>query len=701
LQILGESGQTDANVEELPDRLNLSDIWRQILSQVHTNWPAQSSRLGEDVLREEIVPLDYTQSTLILAVATEDTKQRIDKLQPNLYWLLAQAVANVLVIAGEEAWARDVNVQIVVDPRYFSKDNLPSSAAKDPQEGSRQPAENPSDDFIEVDIDSDAYTNIVHPKRIITIPSGMFRWLPILGPLRASMVVAIYQELYLKKQKTSVSVSLQTLATWAGTSKITFMQHMHDPELSWFFSLSPRTEDEKDYAIDPDSGIVKKLPNRYSVSMTLPLPPGDELALIDYLERAGIHDNPEKAIKKAASAKVSEILPEMFSPTPPGWTSWQGNHTVSGIVHSLLGNQEITPESEKWISALSNRLMPENKNSVNVCWHRFQKWFPILGQERGWFTILCDWRTYHSENLLEIRDVFKTPGYEWFARYLGVNDRTVRLWFQFSDTKNRRHGITDTLSRFVRLSEIEKKQNKVTLLLVKVVSYEPLTPDEENLLIEEPVTNYTDEGRKPVTNFTDVRKEPVTNYTDGGEEPVTNFTNRKREPVTHFTDEGGKPVTNYTKLNNLRSLNYLKPERPTSTTTHDNKAEVEDPLTWNYPDILSRLTHNPIIVKKRLADLSQPTIIIAWLLYSASPAGEKIGAGYIVKQLEAQYSPGDPFDELASFDAEELLDLFSKMNGFSIYQFEGTKIYELFKKCGLNKAKKEKIEELVFRLTGK
>jgi hypothetical protein len=102
-----------------------------------------------------------------------------------------------------------------------------------------------------------------------------------------------------------------------------------------------------------------------------------------------------------------------------------------------------------------------------------------------------------------------------------------------------------------------------------------------------------------------------------------------------------------------------------------------------------------------MADLSHPTIIIAWLLYAASPAGEKIGVGYIVKQLEEQFSPGDPFDDLASFDPEELLDLLTEMNGFSFYQFEGTQIYELFKKCGLNKARKEKIDELIFRLTGK
>lgn len=682
----------DASLAETPDSHNTSAFWKQVLNQVHLSWPVLSSRLGETILYEEVALLDYINQTLILAVADEDTRQKIYKTQPNLYWILAQAAANVLVLAGQNVWARDISVQIVVDPRWFQnqvdQQTAPAEASGKPQSENTTKVLN---DFIEVDIRSDAYTQIVQPKRIITIPSGMFRWLPILGPLRASMVISLYQKLYLQNRTRSIEVGIRELSMWAGMNKETFQLHMNDPELRWFFSLSPRTGEEKKYAVDPESGRIKKLPNRYIVSMTLPLPPGDELALIDYLEMAGIKDDPEKAIKKAASAKVKEILPERFSPAPAGWTEWEGDHTVTGIIHRLTGHINLSSECEKLITILSNRLMPENKNSVNIPWYRFQKWFPILGQERGWFTILCDWKTYHNEELNEIRDTFQTNGYEWFADYLGINDRTVRLWFQFNDRTNRRFMITNTLTRFVRITEVEKKQNKATLLKVKVVSYEPMIPDDETIFKNKPVTKPDNDAIKHVTKPDD--KTQIL---------VTKPDNISDDPVTVPDNESLNPVTKPDNLNNLSSINYLNKKSLSSTTTSFGNGEnsVAEDTGWNISEILTRLTHNPTVVDKFSKDQQVTNRLIAWLIYAASPAGEKIGPGYIVKQLEAHYSPGDPYDGLTNYSSEDLLEILNASR-YSVIDFIGTEIYTLWEKAGMRKAKEEKIEELRFRLTGK
>jgi hypothetical protein len=352
--------------------------------------------------------------------------------------------------------------------------------------------------------------------------------------------------------------------------------------------------------------------------MTLPLPPGDELALIEYLENAGVQEDPEKAIKKAATAKLKDILPEMYSPAPAGWTEWEGDHTVNGIVHRLTEERELSSECEKWITTLANRLMPENKNSVNIPWYRFQKWFPILGQERGWFTILCDWKTYHNEDLNEIRDTFQIKGYEWFAGYLGINDRTVRLRFQFNDKTNRRHEITDNLTRFVRINEIEKEQNKATLIRVRVASHEPMIPADEESLNQEPVTKPVNGNNKPVTNPYNKPQDPVA-------DPVT----KAKEHVAKPDNEGDKPVTNPYNLNDLSPLNYSNRKLPTSTTTSGESENqvVAEASSWNIREILSRLTHNPTMVEKLLDNQMIKEQLIVWLLYAASPAGEKIGPG--------------------------------------------------------------------------
>jgi hypothetical protein len=186
-----------------------------------TTWPGHTSHSRESLLHDQVVPLDYQFNTLVLAVADEETRQIINKCQPNLYWLPA------------EAWARDVSVQIVVDPRQFTQPNEASS------QGQTENSAKTPDDFIEIDIHSDTYTRIVQLKRIITIPAGMFRWLPILGPLRASMVVSLYQKLYLLNQTRSIEVGIRELSMWAGMNKEMFQLHMNNPELRSFFSLPP------------------------------------------------------------------------------------------------------------------------------------------------------------------------------------------------------------------------------------------------------------------------------------------------------------------------------------------------------------------------------------------------------------------------------------------------------------------------------
>jgi hypothetical protein len=609
--------------------------------------------------------------------------------------MLAEATANTQMIAGQPTWARDVSVQIVVDPRQFTP----------PEEENSQPqTENSTkipEDFIEIDIHSDTYTRIVQPKRIITIPAGMFRWLPILGPLRASIVVSLYQKLYLLNRTKSIEVGIRELSLWAGMNKETFQLHMNDPELRWFFSLSPRTGTEKKYAFDPESGRVKRLPNRYVVSMTLPLPPGDELALIEYLKNNGVLGDPEKAIKKAAGANVKDILPDKYSPAPAGWTEWEGDHTVNGIVHHLTGDRKLSSECEKWITTLANRLMPENKNSVNIPWYRFQKWFPILGQERGWFTILCDWKTFHNEDLNEIRDTFQIPGYEWFAGYLGINDRTVRLWFQFNDKTNRRHEITDNLTRFVRINEIVKKQNKATLIKVHVVSHEPMTPKDEESLNQELVTNPYNDAKKPVTKPVNKKYQPGTKPYNEEQEPATDPVNKTKVPVAKPDNDSDKPVTDPYNLNDLNSLNYLNIKKlPTSTTSDKNDLPVvAEESNWNIREILFRLTHNPTMVEKLQGNQTITEQLIAWLLYAASPAGEKIGPGYIVRQLEGHNNPGEPFNSLAEYTPEDLLEILNAGN-YGMVNFMGTKLYALWEKAGMPKAKKEKKDELHFRLTG-
>ena len=686
----------DTPLAEIPDSLNILELWKQILVQIRITWPVHTSRAGESLLHDQVVPLDYQLNTLVLAVADEETRQIINHCQPNLYWLLAEATANAQTMAGQPTWARDVSVQIVVDPRQFNPPEETSS------QGQADNSVKIPDDFIEIDIHSDTYTRIVQPKRVITIPAGMFRWLPILGPLRASMVVSLYQKLYLLNRTRSIEVGIRELSMWAGMNKETFQLHMNDPELRSFFSLSPRTGVEKEYAVDPESGRVKRLANRYVVSMTLPLPPGDELALIEYLENTGVQEDPEKAIKKAAGANVKDILPDKYSPAPAGWTEWMGDHTVNGIVHRLIGNRELSSECEKWITTLANRLMPENKNSVNIPWYRFQKWFPILGQERGWFTILCDWKTYHNEDLNEIRDTFQIPGYEWFAGYLGMNDRTVRLWFQFNDKTNRRHGITDNLTRFVRINEVEKKQNKATQIRVRVVSHEPMIPNDEESFNQELVTNPYNEVKNPVTKPVNKKYKSVTNPYNEPQEPVSDPVNKTKEPVSKPDNVVDKPVTNPYNLNYLKPLNYPenKDKLPTATTPRENnKPVVVDSSEWDIKSILQRLTRNPSKVAELINKQINLTTLLSLLIYAASPAGERLGAGYIVKSLEGNASPGDPFDRLARTNKEDLLFLIKETNqAYSIPQ--DTEEYNLWKKAGMNNAGPEKIKELMFRLTG-
>lgn len=82
------------------------------------------------------------------------------------------------------------------------------------------------------------------PKRVVVVPGYLLRWIPYIGPLRTSIVVACFQAFYHSRGSTAkANLTFEApgpfLAAVAGIAESSIWRHLDDPELGWFLKRVP------------------------------------------------------------------------------------------------------------------------------------------------------------------------------------------------------------------------------------------------------------------------------------------------------------------------------------------------------------------------------------------------------------------------------------------------------------------------------
>ena len=159
------------------------------------------------------------------------------------------------------------------------------------------------------------------PKRVVVVPGYLLRWIPYIGPLRTSIVVACFQAFYLSRGTTAkANLPFEApgpfLAAVAGIAESSIWRHLDDPELGWFLKRVPYQPDENRWIRDERAGLTKKRPSRFSFRSTASLTPGDATALLAYLSDLDIQKNPVDVLTELVRGQ-HRVEPRDVFPFPP------------------------------------------------------------------------------------------------------------------------------------------------------------------------------------------------------------------------------------------------------------------------------------------------------------------------------------------------------------------------------------------------
>jgi len=260
---------------------------------------------------------------------------------------------------------------------------------------------------------------IVGKHQVVVLPDYFRRWIPLLEPSLAWMVVGLRQCAYLKthgRHGQTVSVSAAEIARWSGLSRRQVWRLLKDPRLGWLV----RVERGRRNAQGEQEN------NRYHVLIDLPLTPFDADALMEYLLRCGVEQHPIQALRQALTAPREEVLGDLrlaplyrdLSPKP---------RTVQDVVRLVLPpgiGVNVIRTALELADKLASRLT--GRGSIGIPWYFLRHHAPRLKPGPAWLVALLRDRIENER----IQDEVLIPGgAAEIAAWLGVTERTCKNWF--------------------------------------------------------------------------------------------------------------------------------------------------------------------------------------------------------------------------------------------------------------------------------
>lgn len=445
----------------------------------------------------------------------------------------------VLERALKDVFEEDVRIDLVVfDESQSSLDELVARYTLKPEEASPEEANRPAGDPIDQgeiiaesslpEIEEDAAgldkvqltliqnslrSVFTSPRRVVVVPGYLLRWVPYIGPLRTSIVVACFQAFYLCRRSTAKpNLTFEApgplLAAVAGIAESSIWRHLDDPELGWFLKKAPYKADEKRWIRDEKAGITKKRPMRFLFRATAPLTPCDAGALRAYLMDLNIQEDPvgilTQLVRGDYRVEPRDVFPFPPPPPPQDWQKGEPDEClIHNVIYSALGIEAklASKNLADLVDELVERLLPPN-DQIHVSWYYLLHWLPLLGHGPGWATILLRDRCFYNRQTGELRDTVSVRGgYQELAAALGLQRvKTLREWFpaphaQKEEVKravlssgdilekislSKRSFVKEYAAKFIEIIEADADgRGQVSSFKAQVKLFDPLTPTHE------------------------------------------------------------------------------------------------------------------------------------------------------------------------------------------------------------------------------
>ena len=325
---------------------------------------------------------------------------------------------------------QSVSVRFVVEDRVGDDFNDEGGESDDSFDNADEGDQSKDEVQIEAVWES-SYEQIVRPEKAIALNAYFLRHLRELGPDLAWMYIGFRQAAYSAGGRTGLKAarfSGKSIATLSGSAERTFWNRAARPEtwkrLTGLVNLIAEEPlwDKKKVA-RAGSKFPKRLPRKFSVSMTLPLTAADTRSLTrwisDHIQSCG---GPAGVLAAACETSMTELIP-ISNQKPEDGTPL----TVRRIVHDLFADSLPVTDLDAFAERLHLHLMPPG-DLLMITLFFVEHVLPLLGDGQGWMLSILRDRCWVDLDSGEKRNqVTVKGGYAEIAGWLGFS-RAKTIW---------------------------------------------------------------------------------------------------------------------------------------------------------------------------------------------------------------------------------------------------------------------------------
>ncbi len=544
---------------------------------------------------------------------------------------------------------RDVSVTFVVAPSTGDDADGDAAYAVREKEDDSETAE------VEV-IHRLGYDEVVNPERIVAIPGYFSRLIPEIGTRNAWLYVGWRQAVWDGKRQESYAkhkrIPVRELIRFSGLSRRTFFRAV-EAESTWtaLEGLVEKTAEEPRWARGKDHH-AHRLPNHYTVYLTLPLSQSDAYHVQAWLEaqlRNGL--SLQDALKKANETK--EVVGELLSPlSQPSSRPSPSRRTVMEIAEALSGTSGPLPHELQASAETLHRKIISAFGTILITHYFLETVISNAGltPAQAWLVVLMRDRCYFNHSTGEMRDeVLVREGYAELAGWLGLN-RPKTIWEWIRDEQG-------PVSAFLCVLPGEDRDDVDSVRL--------------RVRMEEPIFHGAS------GTISEAQMAPM----EGAVDTIRNGANGTHTMTKMAPLEGARGTNSWREWHGLKHLNTSRITSEKNTPTTQDGLVVAGPSSspadgmpsaglrrggmipprWVLQNILIQIRVHPEVTKDLLEKNASVKAFVSWLLYACSPAGDGIQnpLAYALASLRdfPERGAGGPFDQLASLPPAELIQL--------------------------------------------
>ena len=605
--------------------MNPEQAWQSVLGQLQSDMP----RASFDSWVRDTQFISFENNLVTVSARTQYAR---DWLENRLSSTVSRLLAGML--------NHSVDVEFVVNP-----------AEPDESDEIEEPGKvEPQEDEAEVQVVNRLhYDEIVSPSRVVAIPGYFSRLIPEIGARSAWLYVGWRQAVWNGERgnqggSRSRRIPVSHITRYSGLGRRTFFRATDDPKTWQALAGLVERQDATPVWIQGQDRRSHRLPNKYTVHMTLPLSQADSGAIMVWLkEQLASGKSLLEVLKQAADIKdlVGELLPLIGSVSTLESPRFETVMDIATHLNQAAWTSDLQTAAEKL-----HRKVISGFGTILVTHYFLEQVIPQTGltPPQAWLVTLLRDRCFTNPQTGEVRDeVLVRGGYPELADWLGIA-RPKTIWEWIRDGKG-------AVGAFIAVQSLHAGDEPDALRL-KVRLDEPL-----------------------FDGASDTIRMAQMSLANGGDDTIN---------LAQMTPlDGAVDTDEWRKWHSIKLLNTDSSTYKTHSTTSPEPVAV--PENWNLQKLLVQNNAHPRVTKELLAKNVSVQRFLSWILFACSPSGKNISSpiSFAISSLRQDESrgAGKIYEFLAALYPAELIELIRRScNPFGSFSNAGSNNTKLWEK---------------------